>query len=338
MFQPQRTTARRAGFTLVEILVVIAIIAVLVALITPAVMQFLKKGPQVRTATELSQFDGGIQNWRQTMGPKYFPSKLMLCEKYNTYQAIINQGGPNATLAQDSVSFLTSLFPHILDANPAINNQVQWIAVGIDWNNNGVIDNGFVILEGQECLVFFLGGIPAGTSGAAIGTRSGAPQCLGWSTDPRDPAKASTIAGLPAPQTTGRTKPFFEFDSSRLLLFGNTQGAQKGFYSYVDPYGTNKPYAYFSNYGSRNGYNKYTTSAATSDCATLGVVPYFVSTTPLAYLNPETQQIISAGADGTFGPGGVIFSASTASNLAAAARDDQANFSGGGLLMAGGAQ
>jgi hypothetical protein len=132
--------------------------------------------------------------------------------------------------------------------------------------------------------------------------------------------------------TKGRKSPFFEFPSSQLFLRSNA-GGQAGFYSFGDQYkkSPQNPYAYFSNYGTREGYNRYGTTLALSDCTSLGLQPYFKgSATQPLYENPSGFQIICAGADGKFGPGG--FWTGTAPATGA---DDQSNFTNGSLLGAG---
>src|SRR5262249_52023555 len=106
-----------------------------------------------------------------------------------------------------------------------------------------------------------------------------------------------------------RIGPFFEFKSNRLGLLSNNQKqilnistANPPTLAYADPYGS-LTYAYFSSYKTRNGYNRYFNAQnnPSSDCAALGVWPYAESNS--IYLNPETFQIISAGADKAFGQG-----------------------------------
>ena len=94
----QRPHSRR-GFTLIEMLVVIAIITVLVALVVPAVMYFTRKGPQLLTTNEISQLDTAIQNFKTTYKVDYIPSRLFLAENLGDYNR------PNDVLAQDSLAF-----------------------------------------------------------------------------------------------------------------------------------------------------------------------------------------------------------------------------------------
>src|SRR5262249_25558652 len=147
----------------------------------------------------------------------------------------------------------------------------------IDWNGDGKYSDP-VTLEGDQCLVFFLGGIPK------QGTEPG---CLGFSSNRLDPAKIGEAAQ--------RKGPFYAFPGNRLVKRGKTH-----FYSSAAPFGKAQPYAYFSNFGERNGYHRY----GTSDCAGLGVAPYYAELKPPRYYKERSYQIISAGADGVFGPGG----------------------------------
>jgi len=310
----QHVTRRgRHGFTLVELLVVIAIIAVLVGMVTAVVLRFLVKGPQTKTQNEISQLTNAVQTFQTTYKVGVFPSRIVLAEKVSYYD-------PNNPLHTFSVKYLSDMFPGLLRPDANAGGAIVWASVGIDWNGNGQIDafdkGGLVMLEGDQCLVFFLGGIPTNQGG--IGG------CLGFSTNTRNPAQ-------PGGERKG---PFYEFVSDRLKdLRGN------GFYSYID--GWDKlPYAYFSSYGKRNGYNRFYGLDGKSDCNSLGVWPYAEALVPtMRYLNPESFQIISSGEDNAFGQGSNLTvtpvptwtranaSASPAiSNSGRAGADDQSNF------------
>jgi len=319
----------RSGFTLIEMLVVIAIIVVLIALVVPAVMSFTKKGEPLQTSSEMAQLDTAILNFKQTYKVDYIPSYLRLCERYTDYDLqLLPNGQPRTPRDAESVAYLLRVWPHLLDPG------APWASGGtIDWNGNGKGDAA-TTLEGDQCLVFFLGGIPVGlptgVPAGSLNLRAGTAGCIGFSTDPRDPSKALNLPGNPA-QTTGRKGPFFDgFTSDRLILRGGP--ANTAFYSFVDPYKKGVPYAYFSNYGTRNGYNKF----GTVDCAGLGVGfgnngfgnngAYFeTGSNPLRFYNPSSHQIISAGADGVFGPGGPWTQGAVGTTQA---KDDQCNFYG----------
>ena len=339
MIRAQRPLSRLA-FTLVELLVVLAIIAILVALTTAGVLAIMKKGPATVATHEIGQLDTAIQNFKTAYKVDYIPSRLFLAEGLGEYT-----GRPNDPLAQESLAYLVRVWPQLTAPggpwSQPPSSRLPGVPQFIDWNGNGKLDSG-VVLEGDQCLVFFLGGIPI------QGTPAG---CAGFSTDPRDPSKVVNIpTGLPAPnniypaQTANRKGPFFEFPSDRLyqrdMLFLTNPTVSNypiPFYSYADAHSNKSqktPYAYFSSYGVRNGYNKY----GSSDCPTLfyrppvapstagiPIQPYFEA--PGRYLNPTGHQIISAGADALWGPGGQ-WSTLTTDSIAIEGRDDQSNFYG----------
>jgi hypothetical protein len=269
-------------------------------------LNVMRDNAAAQTAHEMGQLEVAVERFRTNMGPRYIPSRIKLCEKYGNYHV-------SDVLDQDSVSYLTALFPQLLSPDP-VTGVVHWATVGIDWNGDGKIGDDSIILEGHQCLVFFLGGIPTGGN---IGNRSGPPGCMGFSKDPRDPAKIV--------QTSGRERPFFEFPTHRLIDLSG-----KGFYSFADPYQTGKPYAYFSTHGIPNGYARYTDARSQIlDNRTLGVQPYHEA--PGQYYNPMSFQIISAGGDGIFGPGG-LWTRANADSIAVQGRDDQTNFYLRGLM------
>jgi hypothetical protein len=166
--------------------------------------------------------------------------------------------------------------------------RLKWNA-DIDWSG-GVKGFKSVKLEGDQCLVYFLNG----------------PRGEGFSTNPANPTSAGGR----------RAGPFFEFDKKRLVqrVKGNP------FASYKDGYGKNV-YAYFSSGRTANGYGQ--------DCPSLKVAPYFKKgSDPVRYYNANTFQIISAGKDGIFGPGGAWSPDSAAKDAGPNGRDDLANFHG----------
>jgi general secretion pathway protein G len=309
---PEVQRTGRAGFTLIELVVVALIIAILAALTATAVVQVMSKGPAAKNRSEISQLEMAIGEFHRSygLGKEYFPSRLILCENYTDYFAGGNPAnGFASTLHQDSYNFLKRVWPKLW-----ANNQNP-----VNWNGNNTVGDAAVTLEGDQCLVFFLGGIP--TNGV--------------------PSGFSTVSSDPTTAGGNRKGPFFEFNESRLTNLFHANG----YLSYLDAY-QKKPYAYFSSYKTRNGYNRYydPTNPA-SDCATLQVWPYaeFIhpsDVTQCRYLNPATFQIISAGADTNFGSGTALSGDPTAATLTgtylwnpslapsipAAARDDQANF------------
>jgi prepilin-type N-terminal cleavage/methylation domain-containing protein len=263
----------RAAFTLVELLVVLTIIALLMALLLAAVLRVYGLGATVKNRNDLSQLSESVKSFETSFGVRWVPSRIRLREKLdydmtNPYEV-------------DSYQYLTTLFPKLKgQLQSSANPPYYWV----DWNGNSTVDANPVDLEGDQCLVFFLGGIPATGS---------PPGVLGFSVDPADPSVSPST-------TNNRLGPYFTFKSNRLVdRTGN------GFYSYLDSYGGNY-FAYFSCYRVPNGYGRYAVLFG-SDCNGLGVSPYaeVVGGTP-RFLNPDSFQIVSAGRDGRFGRGSLV--------------------------------
>jgi len=308
---------RRGAFTLIELLIVIAIIAVLMAIVIPAVFKVLGKGPEAVARAEIDGLSQGIGAFKAEYNVAYVPSRIRLREDGN-YTPTTDP------LDAASLAFLQKMFGRRFDpksglVDPTTNQIVQ--GSGHDWSGDGLpklklvgsvwtadlTGAGTFVLEGHECLVFFLGGIPS-SSGT---TRA----CLGFNSDSSRP----TVPG------GNRRGPFFEFKNVRLVSTATTANA--GFLVYLDGFTDlrpassplNKPYAYFSSSKSGNDYSRF----GTSDCTSLGVAPYQNGAT---FINPNGFQIISAGKDGLFGPGGTTYDPKVGTSNKNG-EDDFANFS-----------
>jgi prepilin-type N-terminal cleavage/methylation domain-containing protein len=336
---------KRSGFTLVELMVVILIITVLSALLAMAVSRAMAAGKRTRNQIEIRQLAAAVDAFKTAYKVDYIPSSIFLSENGAAYS------GPaaNAPLYRDSLAYLQRIWPRLNFTNPN---------GGIDWNGNGKIDpptgsavNGDVILTGDQCLVFFLGGIPNyldPLTGLQALPGQGLPSCTGFSTNPGNPA-AHVL-----PQTPGLLPkpPLYEFDSGRLVRGYNPNAPL--FFSYLDTYGnstdgkgtwasgTGQPYLYFSSYQGRNGYNHFGIVECQGFDPNANVLkpvyPYAQGVNQ--YLNPSGFQIISAGADKLFGPGsanpstsgasgGPFWSPATAGTSAASGvngADDQSSF------------
>ena len=258
----------------------------------PLVAHVAKLEKQRQTVEELGQLSQAIAAFKVKYAVANIPSRVRLCKNRGDYD-------PRNRLDTDSVNYLCAVWGHLDWRKP------------IDWSG-GDQDFTSAVLEGDQCLVFFLGGIPTGQGGQR--------RCAGFSTNPLDPTYRN-----PTDPAEERVL-FFDFDPARLVsVHGNP------FYSFLDPF-RQTPYAYFSSYKYANGYNRYYPDPGGSDCALLGVWPYaeaWGDKTP-RYRNPNTYQIISAGADGKFGPGTVPPDGQTrppAAGMAQEGRDDLTNFS-----------
>lgn len=300
MHQQRTSTSKRAGFTLVELMVVILIISILSALLTMAVSRGIATAKRTRNRTEIAQLAAAVDTFKAAYRVDYIPSRIYLSET----------GNYTAGTA-DSLAYLQRLWPKL--------------SFPVDWNGNGKIDpasdpNSFgdAWLEGDQCLVFFLGGLAVRDSVTL------APGCIGFSTNPVNPM-AHLVAGGAATAVRG---PFYEFDTSRLAYLPHGTFSTFNFNlvtpyaSYLDTYGASDgkgtavpgsmPYLYFSTFQGRNRYTSPLTGI--SDCTPcielnlLARTVVFQQVWPYAqgdrqYLNPTGFQIISAGADQKFGSG-----------------------------------
>jgi general secretion pathway protein G len=255
----------RRGFTLVELIIVIAIIALLVGLLLSGVQVVRKKAAEVQVRNDISQLSTALGSCRTDLNLTYVPSYFVLKEN-NNYDLTDPAQKRTVTLLKQMFGSRINL-QLITDPNP---QPGTWP----DWNGDGVFggDTAYV-LQGYQCLVFFLGGIP-NPPGA------GAPGCTGFSADPTNPTLPQTS---PATQRKG---PYFEFAPARLVRHNNN------FFHYLDRYDKKQPYAYFSSARKGNDYND-------TDCSDLSLYPYRDPSG--RYINPSGFQIISAGRDGVFG-------------------------------------
>jgi len=278
MTHKQRGRGGRPAFTLIELLVVISIIAILVSLTAAAVMRALIKGPELLTRSEIGELEAKIGEAR-TKGYNNTPilySKLVLHE---------NGVYGNSPDEVHTVSVLTGMFGRYV------------VGHNIDWNQNGTIDAAPIVLEGEQALVFYLGGMPKVTNGI-VGM-------VGFSTNPANPAAP------PVSPTEKRLGPYFEFQTKRLVMTPN------GFPVYTDVYGRGEPFAYFASTNTE-GAGLY----QPADCASITPVA------PVPYIgaNAGSFQILSAGRDGAFGSAGASWNPSTGTTDPKG-KDDQANFS-----------
>jgi prepilin-type N-terminal cleavage/methylation domain-containing protein len=280
---------RRAGFTLIELLVVIGIIAVLVALTAAAVVAVIRQGAAAQARSDINGLVTAHGAFRQQFNVGSIPSQLILRE----------DGAWDLTnpVEKRSKLFIESMFPRI--------------QYPVDWNGDGVT-NGPHTLMGEECLVFFLGGIP---------TQTGPNTCLGFSKNPKNPADFVS--------TTEKYGPFYDFQTPRLVHepLSTPTAPAAGFFKYRDAYNNGQQPAYYVYLSPVNG--KYNTDATfTVTDSRQGVVPYVLTTSPVVkFLNNDSFQIICAGPNGVFGPGGTNWSVANGYGKGLPGSDDLSNFS-----------
>lgn len=211
-----------------------------------------------------------------------------------------------------------------------------------DGSANTAPDGRFLYLEGHECLVFFLGGITSPTKNTNGTTGYG---MSGFGKEPRFPFKNPGGGGVNI-TTTNRTTAAYEFKGDRLV--DEDGDGIPGYLDATSSSSDGRFYAYFVSYGAagydpndnnvnsldnlvesdganpvgiqfRVGHpvlggtattaspapNPYTTSLPTPINVGAGT---FNASQPAAYMNANSFQLLSAGGDRLFGPGGVYSS------------------------------
>jgi general secretion pathway protein G len=300
MHQPnngQRTTDNgpRRGFTLVELMVVIIVLAILVALLLPVLNGALRTARNSAVQAEINQLAQALEAFKAKYGD-YPPSRIYLAEDgdysgggtgggaqvnspvsdYFGYTGV-SSSQPDIKVSQliaRSAAILRKFFPRLVlrtDGHPVFpHNSNIWY----DFNGDGRFGvlppgGGFggtapYILQGHECLVFFLGGVPLpATPGSATSTFS----MTGFGKDPTNPFTNSIVGS--SMYSANRQPPFFEFNAGRLFLDPTRLDAaqhnvpgyrQCNIPGYVDSLTGTAPipgtsvnfYAYFSAYGNGN--------------------------------------------------------------------------------------
>src|SRR5262245_4994687 len=121
----------RPAFTLIELMVTIAIVLVLVSLVAAVAWRALVKGDELRARSDVDQFAQSIQAFKTYFKVDYIPSRIKLAERKNaTNYPGLGSTAPADRLDNDSVQYLLRLFPRM---------QAQWenTTSGIDWNGSG---------------------------------------------------------------------------------------------------------------------------------------------------------------------------------------------------------
>ena len=215
-----KSRSRNSAFTLVELMIVIAIIGILASLATVGVMKALEKGKMVAARTEISQLEAAIAAAKQNLGGvDYLPSEIIL---YNT-TAGFNTNASSVSTA----NFLTKAFGKAWQSNPSC-----------PWMGPSYTGTYPVVLTGMEALVYWLGGV-----------RDGSGTFQGFSSNP----------AAPWDTTNARYKlkgPFYDFDAVRVLNNTSTTvptfvNSWNGSYAYF----SSSDYATFvtTPYSPRNG-------------------------------------------------------------------------------------
>ncbi len=298
-------TSRRAGFTLIELMIVLVVISILAGLLLPALYRARQTAIDAGVKGEIMQLDSALAQFKSTYGVSP-PSYINLYTTQNGWAgdaystSIIRKIWPQFDFTMNNGSPAGFCIP---DYPP--------------WSTQTSIT-----LQSTECLVFFLGGITTQVTPA-----SPLPAPQGFSKNPAWPFAPPTGNGA------SREGPYFQFDPGRLIQSTMSVNSAPGIYVYRDQIaGQTNPYLYFSAYDGR-GYNGNGLGANEliglandfySNSLTIGAGPYY---------NPQTYQIISPGQDGQYGGGGYFSNSSANGGLSSPLDyDNITNFAGGRLV------
>lgn len=187
---------RRSAFTLLELLAVISVIAILVALIMPALMNAFRNTNNAEVSVEFSKLTTAMESFKSDHGGIAPWSAIVLRET----------GGTNGSnWDRESRSRIRRIWPQYNFAS------------NVDFNGDG--DTADVLtLTASECLVFFLGGMR--TMQPSAGGPS-TPGLQGFSKNPINPFNR-----------TGENREigYFEFDPDQLVDVDSD-----GMLDYMDP-------------------------------------------------------------------------------------------------------
>lgn len=290
----QRKRRPNLGFTLVEVLTVIAIIGILAALLIPAISGFVRKGKETALKMEIDGLSQAVEQYYNQYGD--YPPDF---SDWSVVQRHFRKLFPQ--IANEEMALLSSLCLDSSDTNfdpTAINR--------------------------AEALVLTLGGYSSDKRRPLSG--QGGPFEI---VNPANPLVRGNVQ-----YNSDRENRLFEFEISQLTLINNsgvTLSTDEGGAGVVDPIpvyvppGRTQPYVYFDSRtygfvagGVANGYwagplnggvRPYKTSIDPEFPKPLGSnSPYGTPEAAIGayrFKNPDTFQIISAGLDDLFG--GLVF-------------------------------
>lgn len=304
-----RGNRRERGFTLIEILIVVVVIAILASLLSPALISAVRRSREAATSASLGTIDQAFASYKLDVGA-YPPSRVILIEDGDYSDASLRAKlGLAGVIPPEIKKLRDRTLRHLRRAYPRAafsttgptfmpgpdGSKMYWH----DFNGNDQIDRTAVILDGFECLVFFLQGMPS-----------------------------NSVEAKPIPTTRNPIWPFAAINGTNHVLAGSTRVAPRytfsqfsdyngnGFTEAIDALGDN-PIAFFASYGGE--YDPLDCELASEPIrafmskdiafAARGPNPYsdgpaIAGARSIRWHRADSYQLISAGRDRMFGPGG----------------------------------
>lgn len=294
----------RAGFTLVETLVVITIIGILAALTLTGVFSAINSTKQANIALEIQQMERAIADLATKTGGTYPPDFSFMPIQRETppnFQEYINKFVPRfARSASAGCPIPNSIGPLRGEVRDILAD--HWF--GADAQSG---------LDQAEALVFWLGGYSKPWLDKVAGSKlAGTKKLLGFRAPSQDPfVRACELQSNPGAfnSTSGWiSASTFEFDDSRLA-----DKDEDGWYEYYPP-GSDVPYVYFE----AHSYAIPLTSEGAARNARRPLPSYQLDVSGIksgyaapylmvgedgeleGFVNPTSYQIISAGLDSEY--------------------------------------
>jgi prepilin-type N-terminal cleavage/methylation domain-containing protein len=267
------------GFTLVEILVVLIIVAMLAGLLTPAVMQSLRKARNAAIKSEIDMLHMAVMNYKNEYGS--FPPCNVLT--------------PLISGTDAASRHILRLFPRV-GGTAAARDQVLNLGYANFPNTAGVVTYPLANLTPLTALTCWLFGYTGDPSRPVLMTTNVVTAVTG---------SAVITGGLPI----AKRKKLYDFDASRL----------QSNYTYCPPQKPGSPYIYIdsSNYSSFVYSGTSAAQLAVPGTQCMPAVPraaipvntpatpeawYFTAFAPnKGFFNADTFQILCAGSDEKFG-------------------------------------
>lgn len=305
----------RVGFTLVEMLVVIAIIGMLMALVSVAVWKALERAKMTKIVVEIGQLQTAIQSYKEKH-LQYPPcmAEINLVNRKVHFMRHVQVAFTNANYGTSSTNFdqlrngLMSASVSTYSSQPYNYKDSTGDIKILDLNT----------LDQAEAIVFWLGGFPTpfiSGSTASVANR----RIFGFHRDQDSPFRRDATGAEGLDPLRYRTEPFYQFDETRLI-----DQDDDGWFEYLPMPQIGSavvaPFVYFDadSYSTAststgtaleiqiNGYPRLGDRNSVENAGLWGLAVPCASfmdprnASPMLWANPESFQIVCGGLDGMY--------------------------------------